>query len=176
MGRESTRFHPPALAPFFPSFPPLSLSVAQDWTACQWPELVPTHSHPGPTPLVLVSFSLGFIHPLVLSSLSKGTYHLFSLLGNLPVGVYLRSRVHLSLGAFLPVSPVFSFYYGNSTCLHLSLAGVSASVDVQYFRSYSFPFFSLHVARLAFLTNITERIATCLIHAQSSLLKNCLAI
>lgn len=82
-----------------PSFPPPppSPSPAQDWTACQWPELVPTHSHPGPTPLVLVSFSVGFIHPLVLSSLSRGTYQPTSPLP-LSHSLYLQSlRVCISM-------------------------------------------------------------------------------
>lgn len=135
MERESTRFHPLSLAlPFFLSPPLPPPSPAQDWTTCQWPELVPTHSHPGPTPLVLVSFSLGFIHPLVLASLSRGTYQ--------PI------PSPLSLFTWHPSSARciftrFSFHYDNSTCLHLSSAGTRfdvfrCSIFLHVFLSYRF--------------------------------------
>lgn len=81
--------------------PPLSPS-AQNWTTCQWPELVPTYPHPGPTPLVLVSLSLSFLHPLVLSSPSTATTYLptpirevlslsFYTLPSLVLRIYLRA-------------------------------------------------------------------------------------
>lgn len=127
-----------------PSFPPLAPSVAQDWTACQWPELVPTHSHPGPTPLVLVSFSLGFIHLLVLSSLVQGCLStdpsLFTCQS--PYGcISTVSPVHLPLGAFLLISPAFSFHYDNSMCLHLNLT--RTRLDISRCSTFPLVFFPL---------------------------------
>lgn len=108
-----------SLAPFFPSPCPFCCAGLDGVSVAR----AGTNALPSWANTSRPSFLLAWLHPPLGTFIPVQGYLSTdsSLLGNLPMGVYLQSRVHLPLGAFSLVSPVFSFHYVNSTCLHISL-------------------------------------------------------